>query len=153
MKTLLAVLVGIFVGRLFDRHCHHSSHLPDESWITLVGEEEETIVQVKSGYSETYQLKALDKAGNPTAFAEPAKWESGDESVAKLEPSADGTTCKVHGLKIGSAKVTATGVGAKGKTIIATGQVEVLAGDAVSVELVETGDDSEDPSEETPVQP
>ena len=113
------------------------------------GADKVNTMQVKSGYSESFQLKPLDKAGNETSFAEPAKWEAGDAAVISLTPSADGKTCKVVGLAVGLSKVTAVGIGAKGLPIIATGQVEVQPGDAVTAQLVESGDDA--PVEEAPV--
>jgi len=153
LTVFTAFLFGFWLrGAIAPSRCRYrpvEDTLPVTAWLET-GEEEEDFMQVKSGYSETYQLKPLDKAGNETSFAEPAKWEAGDASVVALTPSADGKSCKVSGLKVGSSKVTAVGIGAKGVAIIATGQVEVQAGDAVSAELVETGDDA--PVEEAPVE-
>lgn len=152
MSMITAFLIGFWLrGAMAPPRCRYrpaKDTLPVSARLET-GEDKGNSMQVKSGYSETFQLKPLDKAGNETSFAEPAKWEAGDAAVISLTPSADGKTCKVVGLAVGLSKVTAVGIGAKGLPIIATGQVEVQPGDAVTAQLVESGDDA--PVEEAPV--
>lgn len=91
---------------------------------------------MKDNQQVTATLVAVDAKGNPAGpFDAPPAWSMDDQTVASMMVAADGLSATFAALgKLGSTNVSVAGqVG--GKSIVGTGVITVVAGDAVSIAL------------------
>jgi hypothetical protein len=82
----------------------------------------------------TAKVTALDAEGHETTFDATPTWQSSDDSVASVTPSADGYTASFEIGAPGSAVITVTGIensSGEDVEIVSTGLINVTAGDAV----------------------
>jgi hypothetical protein len=82
----------------------------------------------------TAKVTALDAEGHETTFDATPTWESSDDAVAHVEPSADGYSATFAIGQPGSAIITVTGIensSGEDVEIVSTGLINVTAGDAV----------------------
>lgn len=91
---------------------------------------------MKDNQQVTATLVAVDAKGNPAgAFDAPPSWSMDDQTVAGMVVAADGLSAVFTALgKLGSTNVQVAGL-AGGKSIVGTGVITVVAGDAVSIAL------------------
>lgn len=97
-------------------------------------------MQMNSQQESVASLQGVDADGNPTnvVFDSPPSWSSDDPAVVTVTPAPDGLTCVIGSPSpgpVGSAVVTLDGV-IKGKTVQATLAVDIIAADAVAVNIV-----------------
>lgn len=82
----------------------------------------------------TAKVTALDAEGHETTFDAAPTWQSSDDSVASVTPSADGYEATFAIGDPGSAVITVTGIensSGEDVEIVSTGLINVTAGDAV----------------------
>lgn len=94
---------------------------------------------IKAGESKKAKMVARDSFGNEAAFEGAPKWSSMDDSKLELVPSEDGKECEVKSKGLmGEVKLQClvdADLGEGVKEVIGEGDVEITAGDAVSVEV------------------
>ena len=92
------------------------------------------------------QLKVsyYDAKGNPAAVDGDVAWDSSNADVARVTVGSDSTTCTVYpGDQLGQAQISATADADLGEGVtelITTGDIEVVAGQAVSGTIEPVGD-------------
>jgi hypothetical protein len=82
-------------------------------------------------------VEAQTAEGNPAALADAPVWSSADPSVVMVEPAPDGMTCVIKSPQpgpLGSSVVSVTAA-VGGKMVSATLAVDIVAGDAVKLEI------------------
>ena len=92
------------------------------------------------------QLKVsyYDAKGNPAKVDGDVAWASSDETIARITVGEDTMTCMVYPVdQLGTAQISATADADLGEgvtEIITTGNIEVVAGQAVSGTIEPVGD-------------
>lgn len=82
-------------------------------------------------------IQEKDALGLPadTAFDSVPAWSVSDAGIVAISPAADGLSCDCVPAGLGIATVSFVAV-LKGKTFTGSGDLQVLPGDAVSVDMV-----------------
>lgn len=84
-------------------------------------------------------LRPVDAAGNPAKVDGPPSWDSSNPNIARVLPSGDGLSAVVEALgPAGHSTLTVTAdadLGAGTRPIVATAEIEVVAGEAVTVAI------------------
>lgn len=109
--------------------------------IEFVGQRKGTTpMQLTDTQKSTYTLTGETAEGNPTqlVFDAPPVWSSDNPAIVTVDPAPDGMSCVVGSPApgpLGSAVISLDG-SIKGKPIHATDSIDIVAGDAVKVNLV-----------------
>jgi hypothetical protein len=96
------------------------------------------MLTLKSDQISVAHVKAVDAEGHPTTdFEDDPVWETANPQIVTVQPSADGLTCVVGSPTPGQLGVSTVSVKATvgGKEIVGQADVEVVAAEAVSMEI------------------
>ncbi len=101
----------------------------------------ETMASIKATESKTYGIRPKDSKGNDAKLDGPAEWALTDPAMGAFEPAADGLTAKLTPTgPVASLAIQVTGDAKEGPgvvPIIGTFPLEIIAGDAVTIEVFE----------------
>ena len=90
------------------------------------------------------QVAYVDAAGNPATIDGQTNWSSSNDDIAQVVPNPDDTTrCQVWGKGIGQAQITSSAdadLGQGQRQIMATLDINVVAGEAVSAVITPSGE-------------
>lgn len=129
-RTLIPASLKIKFGTPRTRHPRGTPHMADPIPTTI------TITDIEHVATT---LEADDAANNPVpspTFATPPAWSSSDPTVITVQPSPDGTSADVAATgKLGTARVTVSGVNAAGTTLTGIGDLTVVTSDATTFKL------------------
>lgn len=104
----------------------------------LLGETDMAVQLTSSQFSDLAVSAVKDKKGNPAQLTDPV-WTTDNSDVIALAPTADGLGCRVSATgQLGTARVQFSADGDIGpgiSTVIGTVDFEVVAGNAVMVEI------------------
>jgi len=94
-----------------------------------------TMEILASDQKVTATVAWLDAKGNPAKVDGIPVWAESGGGVVTLAPAADGMSCEIAADQIGTAQVSCTGdadLGEGTRSVVVTGDVQVVAGEAVS---------------------
>jgi uncharacterized protein YjdB len=109
--------------------------------------------QLKDSQQLPLEVEALDAEGNAAAIT--VTFASSDESIVAITDNGDGSAMAVASpgaAGLGTATVTATATGTDGSSLEGSLEIEVIAGDAVSINIL-PGTPEDKPAVEPPVEP
>lgn len=101
-----------------------------------IGDKAQRRIKMKDTEKAVAAIELDDAKGYPTggAFDQPPVWSIDDETIATLNPAADGMSCEVVGQKPGNATVSVAGV-MGGQSFQGSCPAVVTSGDPVAIKV------------------
>lgn len=137
LDLFLGFCLGVFIGRWQRRRCRDRS--PVRLLFFTHGRQVD-YMKLKVTQTLPLSIKPVDAKGNPATVDGAPQWSVSDPTLATITPAADGLSAVLVPLgPLGSLAVQVSADGDLGegvKTIVGTAAVDLIGGDAVSVEIV-----------------